>query len=218
MEELTVGSIVKGAFEKGTKNLVPILINYLLWLLTLWIPYINIGTTICILTLAAKVSKDEPISNTEIFNPVYRKRMGEFFLAGSFIGMGVGMGMLFFIAPGIVIALAWSLALLLVVDKELNPLEAINKSNTLTYGKKGTIFLGILVISVIIAVVTAIIMAIVNLVFKPTPLGYSFPMNLISMPHPVAFIIQLVIGAVLAPFSIGAWSIIYGTLVKKLEA
>lgn len=218
MEELTVGSIIGGAFKKGGKNLLPILVNHLLWILTIWIPYINVGTTICILTLAAKVSKDETLSFTEIFNPVYRKRMGEVFLAGAFISMGVGIGMLFFFIPGIVIAIAWSLALLLIVDKELNPLEAINTSNTLTYGKKWTIFFGTLVVSIIIWVGTYIIMLIVNSIFRGTPLGSEFPMNLIVIPHPVGVIIQILLFAVTAAFTIGAAAQIYGTLVKKMQA
>jgi uncharacterized membrane protein len=38
--------------------------------------------------------------------------------------------------PGLIIGLAWSLAILLVIDKGKNPSEAITLSNTLTYGNK----------------------------------------------------------------------------------
>jgi hypothetical protein len=77
---------------------------------------------------------------TEIFDPKYRKYMGEFFLTSGLIGMGIGVGLVFFIIPGIVIALAWSLAILLVVDKGKNPTEAITMSNNCTYGYKKKIF------------------------------------------------------------------------------
>ena len=139
------------------KNLVPILVNAVLWVLTIWIPYLNIGTTIGMMVgIVSKASKGETISMTEIFDPRYRKYMGEFFLTYGLVLMGVSAGMIFFFIPGIVIALAWSLALLLAVDKGINPVEAISKSNNATYGSKATIFLARLVLGVLIMILAAI--------------------------------------------------------------
>jgi len=50
--------------------------------------------------------------------------------------VGIGAGCVFFIVPGIVIGIAWSLAVLLVIDKGKNPTGAITLSNNLTYGHK----------------------------------------------------------------------------------
>ena len=64
------------------------------------------------------------------------------------------------IIPGIVLGLAWSLALLLVIDKGKNPTEALTLSNNLTYGYKGRMFgvlaLAVVVFSVVQAILTAI--------------------------------------------------------------
>jgi len=160
-KKLAVGAIIKDGLDIGLKNAVPILVNSLLCILTIWIPYINIGTIIGMTVgIPAKASKGETISMTEIFNPTYRKYMGEFFLTYGLISMGIFAGFIFFIIPGIVIALAWSLALLLAVDKEKNPMEAISISNKVTYGNKGTIFLAQLILMVIACVVGIVVMMI----------------------------------------------------------
>lgn len=167
MENLAVDMIIKKSFEKGLKNMVPLLVNVILWILTIWIPYLNVGTTIGLFVgITSKMAKDQPISMTEIFDPTFRKRMGEFFLVTSFIQMGVWIGLMFFFIPGIVIGLSWSLAVLLVIDKELSPMEAINKSNTLTYGKKWTLFLGRLVLFILAGLAVGIALAILGLIFK----------------------------------------------------
>jgi uncharacterized membrane protein len=90
--------------------------------------------------IISKASRGEVIPMTEIFDPKYRKYMGEYFLTAGLVGMGVGVGMIFFIIPGIVIGLAWSLAVLLVIDKGKNPTEAITMSNNCTYGYKAKMF------------------------------------------------------------------------------
>jgi hypothetical protein len=100
-----------------------------------------VGTTIGLMAgIVSKASRGEAIPMTEIFDPKYRKYMGEFFLTSGLIGVGVCIGAIFALIPGIVIALAWSLAILLVVDKGKNPTEAITLSNNCTYGYKAKMF------------------------------------------------------------------------------
>jgi hypothetical protein len=117
-KKLAVVPTIKDGIAIGTKNIGPILVNVLLWALTVWIPYLNVGTTIGLMVgIVAKASKGEPIDMTDIFDPKYRKYIGEFFISSGLISLGVIAGMLFGIIPGIVISLAWSLTLLLVIDK-----------------------------------------------------------------------------------------------------
>lgn len=166
MEGFTIANIVKVGIQRGLKNLVPVLVNSILWIITIWIPYLNVGTTIGLwVGVIAKMSRDEEISMTEIFNPVYRKRMGEYFLVFGFMMAGVLVGMVFLYIPGIVIWIAWMLAPLLVVDKEVNPIEAINKSNIMTYGKKWTIFLGLLILEIAAIIALFIIFWILGKIF-----------------------------------------------------
>ena len=141
VKKLAVIGTIKDGIAIGIKNIGPILVNILLWVLTVWIPYLNVGTTIGLAVgIVAKASRGEVILKTEIFNPKYRKYMGEFFLVSGLISIGVSIGTIFFIIPGIVICIAWILAILLVVDKGKNPTEALTLSNNYTYGNKWRIF------------------------------------------------------------------------------
>jgi len=126
-----------------------------------WIPYLNVGTTIGLgVGIIAMASRGEAISMTEIFNPKYRKYMGEFFLTSGLISIGVSIGIILFIIPGIIIGIAWSLAVMLVIDKEKNPMEAISLSNKITYGYKWRIFGVYLIPCVVFTVAQSILMAI----------------------------------------------------------
>jgi hypothetical protein len=158
VKKLGIAATLNDGMAICIKNMGPILVNVVLWLLTVWIPYLNIGTTIGLTVgIVIKASKGEAISFTEIFDPKYRKYMGEFFLTSGLIALGVGVGTALFIIPGIVIGLAWTLALLLVIDKGKDPTESLTLSNNLTYGYKGRMF-GIFVLAgVVFTVVQAIL-------------------------------------------------------------
>ncbi|MCL2293932.1 MAG: hypothetical protein FWC36_03595 [Spirochaetes bacterium] len=136
-QNLVVIDTIKEGIAIGVKNIGSILVNVILWILTIWIPYLNVGTTIGLTAgIVSKASRGEVIPMTEIFDPKYRKYMGEYFLVSGLVSLGIWTGAVFFIIPGIVIALAWSLAILLVIDKGKNPMEAISLSNSCTYGNK----------------------------------------------------------------------------------
>jgi len=140
-KKLDIAATVKEGISIGMGNMIPIFVNVLLWLITFWIPYLNVGTTIGLwVGIVSKASRGEAIPMTEIFDPKYRKYMGEYFITSGLVGIGVGAGIAFFIIPGIVIGIAWSFAQLLVIDKGKNPTEAITLSNNYTYGNKGRMF------------------------------------------------------------------------------
>jgi len=161
VKKLGVGFTMKEGISMGMKNIVPILVNVLLWVLTVWIPYLNVGTTIGLsVGIVAMISRGEAISMTEIFNPKYRKCMGDFFLTSGLICLGVSIGTLFLFIPGMVIGLAWSLAVILAIDKEKNPMESLSLSNKLTYGFKWRIFGIYLIPCVVFTIVQSIILAI----------------------------------------------------------
>jgi len=140
-KKLEVIATIKDGVEIGIKNIGPILVNLILWILTVWIPYLNVGTTIgLVIGVVSKASKGEAIPFTEIFDAKYRKYMGEYFLTCGLAGVGIGVGIVFGVIPGIVIGLAWCFAALLAIDKGKNPAEAITLSNNITYGNKGRMF------------------------------------------------------------------------------
>jgi len=155
MKDFTVKNIITNGIKIGLANFVSLLLAYILWLITFWIPYLNVGTTIAIYNLVPAMARGKVISPTEIFKAKYRKNMGEFFLTLIFISMGVSIGSIFFFLPGIVIGIAWSLAIFLVIDKDMQPLEAIKTSNNLTYGKKWQIFFAYLITPLILLLIPA---------------------------------------------------------------
>lgn len=89
-EKLQFVPSLKDAFAIGMKNLVPIVLSVLLWLVTVWIPYVNVGTTIALATLPVKLSKGEMISPMFIFESKYRHCMGEYFILQAVITSAIG--------------------------------------------------------------------------------------------------------------------------------
>jgi hypothetical protein len=200
MNQLTIGGIVTNAIQLGMKNFASVIGAVLLWLITIWIPYINVGTTIALIGLVVAISKGNIISPTEIFNARYRRNIGEFFLLVAFVYIGTAAGFFFVIIPGIVISIAWSQALYLLIDKNMNPTEAITSSNKITYGKKWTIFLGQFILTVIMLIAIFIIYTI-----------FSF------ISEGLAVIIALICYLIFIVIMLGAAAYIYGQLSKGMD-
>jgi len=139
-KELKFADIVSYGFKTGIKNLPSLLGCVVLWVLTFWIPYVNVGTTIAIASLPAMLSKGKTISPLQIFDSSYRKYMGEFFLANGFKNMMISAAALFMIIPGIIVAISYSLTTLIIVDKGKSASEALKLSLDATDGHKAVIF------------------------------------------------------------------------------
>ncbi|HCY01164.1 MAG TPA: hypothetical protein DG754_13585 [Bacteroidales bacterium] len=165
-KKLDFGQLLLNAVSLGLKNFPSLLGCLVLWILTIWIPYVNVGTTIAIVTLPAAISKGKIISPLEIFDKKYYKFMGEFFLVSGLRTLIIFPAMLFLIVPGIVLSIAYSLSTLLVVDKGKGASEALKLSNNLTYGNKWAIFLAQLVIGVSVLIVYSL------LTWLWSPLGF----------------------------------------------
>jgi len=131
----------KEAFEMGVKNAPSILGCIVLFLLTCWIPYINVGAFIAITLLPTQLAKGEVINPLSIFDAKYRRYMGEFLLTYGLVFMAVLTAACFLIIPAVVIAISWSLAFYYLIECGKNPMQAIKASNDATYGSKWTIFL-----------------------------------------------------------------------------
>ena len=79
-KQLSVGDVLSNAFKIGFKNILSLILAYILWVVTIWIPYLNVGTTIAMFSLPLSLSKGKVISPLEIFDDKYRKYMGEYFM------------------------------------------------------------------------------------------------------------------------------------------
>ena len=156
---LTVGQMLSEGTKLGLTNFLSIFLAYILWGLTCWIPYLNVGTTIGLINLPINLSKSDGrmISPTAIFDAKYRKYMGEFFSLTGLMMISLFPAFLFMIVPAIIIGYGWSQAYYLMFDKEMSPSDAMLQSTKITYGYKSTLFFAELLIGVIVGVVWALI-------------------------------------------------------------
>lgn len=129
-----------------------------LWLVTIWIPYINIGTTIAIKLLPIELAKGNVINPLSIFDSQYRRYMGEFLITWGLMLIPIYIATLFLVVPGIVLSLSWSLSFYFLLDKGKNPMQAIKASNDATYGSKWSMFFVILAFAVVMGIVYGIFM------------------------------------------------------------
>lgn len=150
---VTFSRIIGESFSTAVKNIPSILGAAILWLLTCWVPYINVGTTIALFYgMPLELSRGRIMNPTAIFDGKYRKYMGEFFSCIGLMMLSIIPAMLFMVVPAIIISIGWMFAVLLLVDKEMNPAQAMTASTQYTYGYKWVIFLSQLVISLIMIV------------------------------------------------------------------
>lgn len=139
-EKLAFTSSLLEAYAIGMKNIASIIAAAVLYVLTIWIPYINVGTTIAICNLPVELSKGGVINPLSIFDAKYRHQMGEFILLYGVMLIGIIVAALFMYFPAIVIALTWSQAIYLLLDKKINWAQCLTESNRMTMGYKWKIF------------------------------------------------------------------------------
>ncbi len=164
-EVLNFGDILSHSFRWGFGQYFRILLMLVLWVLTLWIPYVNVGTTIAV-TVGAPIllSRRQHISPTFIFDREYRSVMAEYFLLALLLSGGVVLGIAFGIIPGIVLALGWMLSPLLLVDRGVGVLESLRKSWEATTGEKWTLFFGLLAVYLLYLIPAGLIAALLTAV------------------------------------------------------
>ena len=162
--KLEVVPAISDAIAIGVKNSASLVGAILLWVVTIWIPYLNVGTTIAINTLPGKLAKGEIINPLFIFGSVYRRKMGDYFLLQGLLTMMYIPAFFFLIIPGIVLSLMYSLSVYIMLDKDETPMDALALSNKATYGFKWKIFGISLLFGIVIGLASWIIMAIVGLI------------------------------------------------------
>lgn len=155
-KKISVGGVLTEGVNIGLKNTLSLLGAVVLWIVTIWIPYINVGTTIAIASIPVAMSTGKTISPTFIFDKKYRSFMGEYFMLQGLMSIAILPAMMFMVIPGIVIAISWSLAVYILIDKQVTPTQAITQSNKATMGYKWTIFGVNIIIGVAVAIVAYI--------------------------------------------------------------
>ena len=156
MKKLDIKEVLTEGVGIGIKNIVSLVLATILYVVTVWIPYLNVGTTIAMMSIPVELSKGNVINPLFIFDAKFRKNMGEFFILIGLQAMAMIPAFLMGIIPGIVLSYAWALAIYLFIDKDLHALDALRKSNELTYGNKWRMFFIGLILGIALSIVTAI--------------------------------------------------------------
>ena len=139
-KRINIMATIKDGLAIALVNFVSLILVTVLYLVTIWIPYLNVGTTIAMCSLPAEMAKGGAINPLFIFDDKYRKNMGEFFILMALMTGAISVGFMFMGIPGLVISVAWNFATVLFVDKDMSALDCLRESNRLTYGNKWRIF------------------------------------------------------------------------------
>ena len=155
MEKIDIIKTIKDGCTLGFKNFWPIFLTVLLYAITCWIPYVNIGTTVGLYKAIIAIGRGEKIEPTAIFKKENYAYFSDFFLLMGLMCMGMLVAGLLFLAP--VMAIAWMFAFFFLIDKKLPALKAINLSYKATLGEKWRIFAILLLCGLAIGIVSCIL-------------------------------------------------------------
>ena len=189
-KKIDIMATVKDGIAIALVNFVSLILTTVLYVLTLWIPYLNVGTTIAMCSLPAEMAKGGAINPLFIFKGEYRKNMGEFFILMSFMMGAISVGFMFMFIPGIVISIAFGFASVLFVDKNMSALEALRESNKITYGNKWRIFGAEFVLCFALGIATAII----NAIFGIGEIGWLEAIGNIIVVLLILFVVPAIYG------------------------
>jgi hypothetical protein len=139
-QKLQVIPTIKAGIIYGLKNIPSLLGMVILYVLTVWIPYLNVGTTIGLQKAIIKIGRGEVINPLDIFAKENRQNLGDYFLLMGLMSMGIAGATAFMFIPGLVVSLAWGFAMYFFLDKGLSPTKALKVSYKSTDGEKWTIF------------------------------------------------------------------------------
>ena len=139
-KKLEVIPTLTEACRLGIQNVVPLILTVVLYMLTFWIPYLNVGTTVGLYRIIIDLSKGKTVDPLSIFKKENFENMGGFFLMLGFLTLGTTAAMAFMLIPAIIMGIAWGYAIYIFLEKKVSPLKALMLSDKATYGEKWTIF------------------------------------------------------------------------------
>ena len=156
-EKLDIIKTIKDGIQYGLKNFVPLILMIILYLVTVWIPYLNVGTTIGLYKAIIAIGRGEKLDPTSIFDKENFENLSGFFLLMGLTYIGTVVAMMFMLIPGIIMGIAWGFAMYFFLDKKVSPLKSLQLSYDTTYGNKWRIFAVICLLWVAIGIVCGIL-------------------------------------------------------------
>ena len=159
-EKLDIMQTIRDGVRYGLKNFFPLLLMVILYMVTFWIPYLNVGTTIGLYKAIIGIGRGKTIDPTSIFDKENFKNLSGFFLLLGLVYVGTVVAFCFMIIPGIVMGIAWGFAIYFFIDKKVSPLKSLQLSYDSTYGNKWRIFAVGLIAALCIGIVCGLLGAI----------------------------------------------------------
>lgn len=159
MKKLDFAETLKDSIAIGVKNAPSVVVAVALWLVTIWIPYINIGTTIAISLLPVELAKGSVINPLGIFDSKYRRYMGEYLITRPDGDSDLHRLRIHDRAGHRAVPVMGAFVLFPARQGQ-KPMQAIKASNDATYGSKWTMFLVTLVFGIMVGIVFGILYAI----------------------------------------------------------
>ena len=156
-EKLQIIPTIKEGIQYGIKNVVPLILMVILYVVTIWIPWLNVGTTVGLYKSVIKIGRGEVINPVDIFAKENWQNLGDFFLLLGLMSIGITAATLFVFIPGIILSLAWSFAMYFFIDKGLSPTKALKVSYKVTDGEKWTIFWVMLLVMIIFGILCGVL-------------------------------------------------------------
>ena len=159
-EKLDIMQTIKDGVQYGLKNFFPLLLMVILYVVTVWIPYLNVGTTIGFYKAIIGIGRGETIDPVAIFSKDNFKNLSGFFLLLGLLYIGIVVAFFFMFIPGMVMSIAWGFAVYFFIDKKVSPLKSLQLSYDTTFGNKWRIFFTELLCGILISIICCIFVAI----------------------------------------------------------
>lgn len=159
-EKLDIMQTIRDGVQYGLKNFFPLLLMVILYVVTLWIPYLNVGTTIGLYKAIIGIGRGETIDPVSIFSKDNFKNLSGFFLLLGLLYIGIVVAFFFMFIPGMVMSIAWGFAVYFFIDKKVSPLKSLQLSYDTTFGNKWRIFFTELLCGILISIICCIFVAI----------------------------------------------------------
>lgn len=147
---------LKGAFNLAIANAGSLVLMIILYVLTIWIPYLNIGTTIGLIKAIAAIGRGETVNATDLFKKENFKSFSDFFVLLAIEFGGIGAAAIFMMVPAVVLSIAWGFAPYFLVDKGTAPVKSLSLSYKVTFGEKWMIFFLTFVLCLALCIVSII--------------------------------------------------------------
>ena len=154
--KINVMDTIKDGIQLALKNVLSLILLVILYVLTVWIPYLNVGTTVGLYKAVIAMSRGEVVDPVSIFDKDNFKYFGNMFLLLGFQTVGITAATAFMFVPGIILSIAWGFAMYLLIDKGVSPLKALTASYDIPLGEKWRIFAINLLVGLIIGLVSGL--------------------------------------------------------------